>query len=196
MNLTASYLETIRKIPNLLPTVEKAYSFEEKFKAGFEPASNLHLYGELNSETGLWEIFFEFELGRVYFLAHDTDLNSITIISTPSKLQIEQLKTKSLEINKQELKGSCEDLQKSLIVSSHVNLKEIKSLKKAKAKFAQDVVLSCLNFSDSHRMGHEMLVSFIKDYRKMFNAYYKTYSFLWEDSPYKNATDLYRDLSQ
>ncbi len=188
---TNGFLEALKRSPHLLQVLSHAASIESEFLVGTEEANNLFLKACIDASTGLWHIWFEFELGGVYFDAIDDGMKTIRITSVP---KIDFLETIIVNQEQQVLTPIAE-LQVSLSKSCLIELSSASDLAEMKKYFQDDIVLSNLYFENLGRNATEMLVFFIRKYRKKFNSYQNQYSFLWEDTPFKSALEMQKAMN-
>ena len=186
-----AYLEQLAQSKEINQVLETAVEIEDSFIDGFKVAENVVLKAFLNDDTSFWNIFIHTPLGNVAFIGMDKNLNNMMIISQPSSAALKDPD----KFNEETTAELMEIATKKFLV----DVTDAKSLKEAKDYFADDLVLSKMEVEDENvETMADLLIVYIREYRRVFNDYYKTYSFLWDEGPFSNASTLakairYRD---
>jgi hypothetical protein len=181
-------LEIYSKKDSILDVLKCAYLQEVHYSKGaFLNSDTVLIKAKSDERTGLWEVTLEVDHGKVVYTCMDEDANNINIFSMPNDKYIKDKET----LTEAEIKA----IQIQASNSININLKDVRSLRKAKDLFKYDYVLKHiplyhLDGDDAARF----IIWHIKAYRKVFLDYKKTYSFLWEGTSYMNASALVKSL--
>jgi hypothetical protein len=147
----------------LMEQLEKAYVFEKGYRKGIEFSPDIKLFAKIYGDQSLWQI---------NFIAQDGELNIIQL--DKDTVLFESYFAGNLEIERV------------------VNLRQVKDLKDLKFALIENSFLnSLISIENGNRSFAEMVIFAIQEYRKIFNDYNKYNSFLWEDTGFNNAFELY-----
>jgi hypothetical protein len=146
--------------------LERAYFFEDGYRKGIEFNSKIKLFAKIYDEEANWEINF---------------------ICQDGSLEIKQLDQNFVHF-KSYFAGELE-------VDMIINLRQVKDLKELKNELIEKSFLnSLISIENQGRSFAEMIVFAIQEYRKIFNDYNKNNAFLWEDTGFDCAYELYKFL--
>lgn len=183
-------LEIYASKPAIMDVLRAAYAQEEHYaKGAYLNYGTVLIKAFSNDKTGLWEVVLEVDHGKVCYTCLDEEGNNINLFSIPSDKYIKNKES----LSEAEIKA----IQIQASNSIDINLKDTKSLKKAKELFQHDYVLKNvpLYHLDSDNAAR-FLIWHIRAYRKVFFDYYKTFKFLWEGTSFKNASSIVKVLLQ
>lgn len=181
-------LEIYSKKQSIMEVLRAAVAQEEHFRRGAHLNSNTVLIKAENSdETGLWTVTIEVDHGKVIYTCLDEDANHINIFSIPNDKYIKDKEN----LSEAEIKA----IQIHASNSIDINLKDVKTLRKAKEHFQNDYVLKHvpLYHLDSDNAAR-FIIWHIKAYKKVFKDYINTFEFLWEGTSFKNARSLAKEM--
>jgi hypothetical protein len=173
---------------SILDVLKCAYAQELHFIRGAYLNSGTVLISAASDNiTGLWEICLEVDHGKVIYNCMDAEGNNMNIYSIPSDKYIKDKEN----LSESEIKA----IQIQASNSIDIDLRDTRSLKKAKDLFKRDYVLKHiplyhLEADDAARF----LIWHIRAYRKVFLEYQRTFKFLWEGTSFKNARSLVEAL--
>lgn len=177
-------LEIYSKKPVILEVLKCAVAQEKHFEKGnFLNSGTVLIKARINDETGLWQVILEVDHGSVTYSAMDAESNQINIYSIPNDKYI---------IGKESMtEAEIKTVQINAANSIDINLKDIRTLRKAKDMFKYDYVLKNIPLVHlDHDNAARFIIWHIKAYRKVFLNYQKTNKFLWESTSFKNALGL------
>lgn len=177
-------LEIYSKKPVILEVLKCAVAQEKHFEKGnFLNSGTVLIKARIDKETGLWQVILEVDHGTVTYTATDAESNQINIYSMPNDKYI---------IGKDNMSAAeIRAIQVNAANSIDINLKDIRTLRKAKDMFKYDYVLKHIPLVHlDHDNAARFIIWHIKAYRKVFLSYQKTNKFLWESTSFKNATCL------
>lgn len=177
-------LEIYSKKESILEVLKCAVAQERHYMKGANLNSDtVTIRAKTDDKTGNWEVTLEVDHGKVVYTSMDEDGNQINIFSIPNDKYIKDKET----LTEAEIKA----IQIQASNSIDINLKDVRSLRKAKDLFKYDYVLKNVPlYHLDHDNAARFLIWHIKAYRKVFLNYKKTYKFLWEGTSYKNAISL------
>ena len=160
---------------------------EQELADGLQMSEDILLQGLIDQNNGFWRISFNVPHGEVLFCALDQEFTQIRIVSTPSPIavlgheildpeQVESIRCKHARV-------------------MDVDMRDVVSLRLAKEYFADDYVMSNIPLADP-KAGNvaKMLIYYLRSYRKIYTDYYKTFAFLWKNTPYTSALALRRAI--
>ena len=171
-----------------MEVLRAAVAQEEHFRKGANLNSDtVTIKAENSDETGLWTVTIEVDHGKVIYTCLDEDANHINIFSIPNDKYIKDKEN----LSEAEIKA----IQIHASNSIDINLKDVKTLRKAKEHFKNDYVLKHvpLYHLDSDNAAR-FIIWHIKAYKKVFKDYINTFEFLWEGTSFKNARSLAREM--
>ncbi|MFM7458821.1 MAG: hypothetical protein ACKO3R_09230 [bacterium] len=168
------------------PLVKKAlleaYEIEQKMLQGIEVREGSILKAKINTETGFWEMELNVDHGKVFYKFSDLKMTLLEMTTIPDK---KYLKNKDIYSNEEiELL-----LNTDLSRAYYVDLLDISSVKDLKANVQDDFVLKNTRFDEKYNAANQIILNF-KIWRKYFMNYTNNFSFLWEGSDFKSASDL------
>lgn len=177
-------LEIYSKKQSILDVLKCAVAQEKHYRKGaFLNSESVLIKAKSDDRTGNWEVTLEVDHGKVVYTCMDEDSNNINIFSMPNDKYIKNKET----LSEAEIKA----IQIQASNSIDINLKDVRSLRKAKDLFQYDYVLKHVPlYHLDHDNAARFLIWHIKAYRKVFLNYKKTYKFLWEGTSFKNALSL------
>jgi hypothetical protein len=181
-------LEIYSKKDSILDVLKCAYLQEQHYSKGaFLNSDTVLIRAKSDERTGLWEVILEVDHGKVVYTCMDEDVNNINIFSMPNDKYIKDKEN----LSEAEIKA----IQIQASNSININLKDVRSLRKAKDLFKCDYVLKHIPlYHLDEDNAARFIIWHIKAYRKVFLDYMKTYKFLWEGTSFKNATSLVNAL--
>lgn len=183
-------LEIYSKKQSILDVLRCAYAQERHFIRGaYLNSGTVLIKASSDDITGLWEIILEVDHGKVVYTCLDKEGNNMNIFSIPNDKYIKEKET----LSEAEIKA----IQIQASSSIDIDLRDTKSLKKAKELFKHDYVLKHipLYHLDSDNAAR-FLIWHIRAYRKVFLDYQRTFQFLWEGTSFKNARSLVTALTE
>lgn len=147
----------------LMDQLEKAYVFEKEYRKGLEFSPGIKLFAKIYGDESLWQINFIAQDGELKII--QLDKNTVLFESFfAGELEIERI----------------------------VNLRQVKDLKDLKFALTEESFLnSLISIENQNRSFAEMVIFAVQEYRKVFNDYNKYNSFLWEDTGFNCAYELY-----
>lgn len=155
-----------KQSPALMQQLELAYLFEDSYRKGIEFNSSIKLFAKIYDDQGHWEIDF---------------------ICQDGNLSIKQLDQNHVHF-KSYFAG---ELELDMII----NLRQVKDLKELKNELVEKSFLnSLISIENQGRSFAEMIIFAIQEYRKIFNDYNKTNAFLWQNTGFDCAYELYKFL--
>ena len=181
-------LEIYSKKQSILDVLKCAYAQELHFKRGAYLNSGTVLIKAFSDDvTGMWEITLEVDHGKVVYTCLDAEGNNMNIFSMPNDKYIKEKET----LTEAEIKA----IQIQASSSIDIDLRDTRSLKKAKELFKSDYVLKHIPlYHLDHDNAARFLIWHIRAYRKVFLDYQRTFKFLWEGTRFKNARSLVEAL--
>lgn len=177
-------LEIYSQKSSILEVLKCAVAQELHFNRGaYLNSGTVLVKADSDSTTGLWEVTLEVDHGKVTYTCMDQEGNQINIFSMPNDKYIKNKE----QLSEAEIKA----IQIQASSSIDINLKDMRTLKKAKELFKHDYVLKHipLYHLDADNAAR-FLIWHIRAYRKLFLEYYRKYKFLWEGTSFKNAKAL------
>ncbi len=181
-------LEIYSQKEAIVKTLKCAYSQEEHFRRGaYLNSGTVLVRANKDEHSDRWEVVIEVDHGTVTYTSLDDDGHKINIYSIPNDKYIknrENLSEAEMKIIRVENANSID-----------INLKDTKTLRKAKDLFKHDYVLRniALHHLDADNAAR-FLIWHIRAYRKVFMDYFKKYKFLWQDTSFNSATGLARAM--
>lgn len=177
-------LEIYSKKESILEVLKCAVSQEKHYaKGAYLNSETVLIKAKSDDRTGNWEVTLEVDHGKVVYTCMDEDGNDINIFSMPNDKYIKNKES----LTEAEIKA----IQIQASNSIDINLKDVRSLRKAKDMFKYDYVLKHVPlYHLDHDNAARFLIWHIKAYRKVFLTYKKTYKFLWEGTSFRNALSL------
>lgn len=181
-------LEIYSKKPVIMEVLRCAVAQERHYdKGAYLNSGTVFIKAKCDDVTGLWQVILEVDHGTVTYTCLDPEGNNINIYSMPNDKYI---------IGKESMtEAEIRAVQVNAANSVDINLKDIRTLRKAKDMFKYDYVLKHIPL---HHLDHDNAARFviwhIKAYRKVFLDYQKTHKFLWEGTSFKNAVSLAKAL--
>lgn len=177
-------LEIYSQKETILEVLKCAYAQEEHFRRGaYLNSGTVKVQADRDEKSGRWEVVIDVDHGKVVYTALDDDSYNVNIYSIPNTKYIKNKEN----LSEAELKM----IQVQASNSIDINLKDTKTLRKAKDLFKNDYVLKhiSLHHLDADNAAR-FLIWHIRAYRKVFLDYQKKYKFLWEDTSFKSATQI------
>lgn len=177
-------LEIYSKKPVIMEVLRCALAQERHYERGvYLNSGTVFIKARLDDVTGHWQIVLEVDHGKVTYTCLDSEGNNINIYSMPNDKYI---------IGKESMsEAELRTIQINASNSLDINLKDIRTLKKAKEMFKYDYVLKNIPL---HHLDHDNAARFIiwhiKAYKKVFFDYLKNHKFLWQGTQFKNAISL------
>lgn len=181
-------LEIYSQKPNIMEVLRAAVAQEDHFMKGSTLNSGTVLIKAYNDDhTGLWTVVIEVDHGKVIYTCLDEDANHINIFSIPNDKYIKDKEN----LSEAEIKS----IQIHASSSIDINLKDVRTLRKAKDLFKTDYVLKHipLYHLDSDNAAR-FIIWHIKAYKKVFKDYIHTFQFLWEGTCFNNARTLAKEM--
>ena len=181
-------LEIYSQKQNILDVLKCALAQEEHFIRGaYLNSGTVLIQGKSDDVTGLWEISLEVDHGKVVYTCNDDEGNNMNVFSMPNDKYIKDKET----LTEAEIKA----IQIQASNSIDIDLRDTRSLKKAKELFKRDYVLRNVPlFHLDQDNAARFLIWHIRAYRKIFLDYQRTFKFLWEGTSFKNARSLVNAL--
>ncbi len=181
-------LEIYSQKSSILEVLKCAVAQEKHYRKGaFLNSDTVHISARCDDNSGLWEVCIAVDHGKVYYTCHDVNANNISILSVPSDKYIKDRE------NLTEAERQTIQIQASTALE--IDLKDVRTLRKAKDLFKTDYVLKNIPlYHLDHDNAARFLIWHIKAYKKVFMDYIKTYGFLWEGTSFKNSMSLARAL--
>lgn len=181
-------LEVYSSKQSILEVLRCAVAQEKHYLRGAELNSGtVHISARCDDNTGLWEVCISVDHGKVYYTCHDVNANQISILSIPSDKYIKNRE----RLTESEMKA----IQIQASTAMEIDLKDVRTLRKAKDLFKHDYVLRHIPlYHLDHDNAARFLIWHIKAYKKIFMDYVKTYGFLWEGTSFRNSLSLARAL--
>jgi hypothetical protein len=181
-------LEIYSQKTSILDVLKCAVAQEKHYRKGaFLNSDTVHISAKCDTNTGYWEVCISVDHGNVYYTCQDVNANNISILSVPSDKYIKDRESLTeAEINHIQIQAS---------TAIEIDLKDVRTLRKAKDLFKTDYVLKNIPlYHLDHDNAARFLIWHIKAYKKIFMDYIKTYSFLWERTSFKSALGLAQAL--
>jgi hypothetical protein len=167
INVLNILLKKYKEKSALMEQLEKAYAFESSYRKGIEFSPGIKLFAKIYSEDSFWEIDFITQDGELLIKQLDKDTVYFQSFFN-GELEIERI----------------------------VNLRQVHDLKDLKFALTEESFLnSLISIENGNRSFAEMVIFAIQEYRKIFNDYNKFNSFLWEDTGFNCAYELYTYIS-
>lgn len=177
-------LEIYSKKPVIMEVLKCALAQEKHYERGVHLNSGtVFIKAKFDDVTGQLQVILEVDHGSVTYTCLDVEMNNINIYSMPNDKYI---------IGKESMsEAELRTIQINASNSLDINLKDIRTLRKAKDMFKYDYVLKHIPL---HHLDHDNAARFIiwhiKAYKKVFFDYLKNYKFLWQGTSFKNAISL------
>lgn len=176
------FLSNYIEKPTLKKVLMDAYKFEQDALTGIKVREASFLKAKISSDTGFWEMELTVDHGKVFYKFFDKQMTVIEISTQPTK---EYLKDNG-NYTEEEIE---EILSTDLKRTYHVDLMDADSKNALKKNVADDFVLKNIRFDEKYNASNQIILN-IKMWRKYFMSYIKDFSFLWESTNYKSASDL------
>ncbi len=171
----------------VMQALDLACEQEQELADGLQLSEDILLQGVIDQSNGFWQLSFIVAHGEVIFSALDYDFTQIRIVSVPAASMV--LDHECLEFEQ------VEAIRYKHARVMDVDMRDVASLKAAKEYFADDYVMSNIPLADQ-KAGNvaRMLIYYLRSYRKIYTDYYKSFAFLWQNTPYTSALALRRAI--
>lgn len=176
------FLSNYVKKPTLKKVLMDAYKFEQDALAGIKVREASLLRAKISTETGFWEMELVVDHGKVFYKFFDKQMTILEMSTQPTEDYLKD-KDKYTEDEIEEILST--DLKRSY----HIDLMDTDSKNALKKNVADDFVLKNIRFDEKYNAANQVILN-IQIWRKYFMSYIKDFSFLWESTCYKSASDL------
>ena len=178
-----NFLLELSKNPHVIEVLDIAVKIEQEFLIGFNIGlKDSYIASKIDEDDGCWRMNISLPFGKVYAKAMDKKLNEIVIMTSPGEIFLDN----SVEIS--------DEMKKTLLAqvkrTYNLDLSSKQSIKAFKEDVKEDVMVKYIFNAGDLDNAAEKVLGFIRNYRQNYNNYFKTYSFLWKDTEYNNATTL------
>ena len=167
---TLELLIDYAKSKNISRAILDAEKYEKKFLEGFDFGEGASMKAWINPDSGFWEGVFEVTGGKLFFEALDQGIASVllTTISPPAQMGGEPLVRKNV-----------------------IDFKDIKSIAKTKEYFSKDPLLKNVIIKNTGGKSlAEMLIVHLRNFRRTYSSYARSFSFLWAPTEFKSSLEL------
>lgn len=188
------FLNEFKQNKDLLAMLIDAKNLENSLSKGEDIGDGMMMYADLKDDTGLWHIYYNLGIGTIHYYAEDSSMNRYYVVAEPHEEYISEI-IETLGQGKVVI--SSDKATERLKETFNLDTTSRKSLADFKKFISENVFLKNLIFIEAgEKTAAELFPVYVRYKSKDFKDYNKTFSFLWKDTPFKNARTMFEAITQ